>query len=149
MAYTKQTWATGDTVTASKLNHMEDGIAEGGGGALIVTSSIVNGYPVLDKTVQEIYDALTSGTPVYYSYVYGTPVTSYISEAYLAPVVSVYTYGNNYMRVAISYPKVNETVQNNGILAVPALIIFGASSMNSNPTYVKQVYVDTDSCIAI
>lgn len=31
MAYTKQTWATGDTVTATKLNHMEDGIADGGG----------------------------------------------------------------------------------------------------------------------
>lgn len=29
MAYTKQTWATGDTVTAAKLNHMEDGIADG------------------------------------------------------------------------------------------------------------------------
>ena len=28
MAYTKQTWQTGDTVTADKLNHMEDGIAE-------------------------------------------------------------------------------------------------------------------------
>lgn len=26
MAYTKQTWAGGDTVTAAKLNHMEDGI---------------------------------------------------------------------------------------------------------------------------
>lgn len=30
MAYTKQTWATGDTITAAKLNHMEDGIAAGG-----------------------------------------------------------------------------------------------------------------------
>lgn len=30
MSYTKQTWATGDTVTASKLNHMEDGIAGAG-----------------------------------------------------------------------------------------------------------------------
>lgn len=28
MAYTKQTWQTGDTVTADKLNHMEEGIAE-------------------------------------------------------------------------------------------------------------------------
>lgn len=27
MSYTKQTWATGDTITAEKLNHMEDGIA--------------------------------------------------------------------------------------------------------------------------
>ena len=26
MAYTKQTWQTGDTVTSTKLNHMEDGI---------------------------------------------------------------------------------------------------------------------------
>ena len=30
MAYTKQTWACGDEITADKLNHMEDGIAEGG-----------------------------------------------------------------------------------------------------------------------
>ena len=30
MAYTKQTWATGDTITAAKLNHMEDGIEDGG-----------------------------------------------------------------------------------------------------------------------
>ena len=27
MSYTKQTWANGDIITASKLNHMEDGIA--------------------------------------------------------------------------------------------------------------------------
>lgn len=30
MAYTKQTWSGGDTVTAAKLNHMEDGIANAG-----------------------------------------------------------------------------------------------------------------------
>ena len=28
MAYEKQTWVTGDTITAEKLNHMEDGIAK-------------------------------------------------------------------------------------------------------------------------
>lgn len=32
MAYDKYTWTTGETITAEKLNHMEDGIAEGGGG---------------------------------------------------------------------------------------------------------------------
>lgn len=37
MAYTKQTWATGDTVTASKLNHMEDGIADAGGYDLVIS----------------------------------------------------------------------------------------------------------------
>ena len=28
MSYTKQTWQTGDTITAEKLNHIEDGIDE-------------------------------------------------------------------------------------------------------------------------
>lgn len=31
MAYTKQTWNTGDVITEEKLNHMEDGVATGGG----------------------------------------------------------------------------------------------------------------------
>ena len=28
MSYTKQTWQNGDVITAEKLNHMEDGIAD-------------------------------------------------------------------------------------------------------------------------
>lgn len=32
MAYEKQTWETGDVITAEKLNHMESGIEDGGGG---------------------------------------------------------------------------------------------------------------------
>ncbi len=32
MSYTPTTWATGDTITAAKLNNMEDGIANAGGG---------------------------------------------------------------------------------------------------------------------
>lgn len=35
MAYTKQTWECGDTITAEKLNHMEDGIADASGGVLL------------------------------------------------------------------------------------------------------------------
>lgn len=31
MAYTKQTWNCGDEITADKLNHMENGIAQSGG----------------------------------------------------------------------------------------------------------------------
>ena len=34
MAYEKQTWHTGDVITESKLNHMEDGIANAG--ALVI-----------------------------------------------------------------------------------------------------------------
>ena len=35
MAYSKTTWANGDTITAEKLNKMEDGIANAGGKGLI------------------------------------------------------------------------------------------------------------------
>lgn len=31
MSYEKQTWVTGDVITAEKLNHMEEGISSGGG----------------------------------------------------------------------------------------------------------------------
>lgn len=34
MAYEKQTWTCGEKISADKLNHMEDGIANAGGGAL-------------------------------------------------------------------------------------------------------------------
>ena len=34
MAYEKQTWACGEVITADKLNHMEDGIANAGGEAM-------------------------------------------------------------------------------------------------------------------
>ena len=66
MSYTPTTWNTGDTITATKLNKIENGIANAGS-AMIVTSSEVNGAQTMDKTAQEIYDAFLSGTPVYYS----------------------------------------------------------------------------------
>lgn len=54
MPYEKQTWATGDIVTSSKLNHMEDGIA-GAGGGLVVGMDLSS--MAMDKTWQQIYDA--------------------------------------------------------------------------------------------
>ena len=36
MAYTPTTWVTGDTVTATKMNKIENGIANAGGGGVDV-----------------------------------------------------------------------------------------------------------------
>lgn len=59
MSYDKQNWQTGDVITANKLNHIEDGIANGGG------VLVINAYfdeqtdkATLDKTWQEIHDAI-------------------------------------------------------------------------------------------
>lgn len=63
MAYTKNTWRTGDIVSSQKLNHMEDGIANSENVFIVGGVSLdENGDPIgtLDKTWQEIYNALQS-----------------------------------------------------------------------------------------
>ena len=80
MSYTKQTWSTGDTVTAAKLNHMEDGIAEAGGGSSgggVLVVHDVDG--TLDKTYSEI---LQGG--------FGVIETVSEEEAWYYPILAVY-----------------------------------------------------------
>lgn len=68
MAYEKQNWKTGDVVTSTKLNHMEDGIAEGGsGGTPIIntTRTVGSNYSTVftfDKTFAEIQAMLDDGS---------------------------------------------------------------------------------------
>lgn len=69
MAYEKQEWKCGDTVTAEKLNHIEDGIANSGSGVLALTSVRTEevgdcDYHYTGHTLQEVIDALQSGMPV-------------------------------------------------------------------------------------
>lgn len=70
MSYTKHTWTNGDVITATKLNEMENGISEAGGGssggALIINMTAGDSGFVLDKTWQEIFDAIYEDhTPCY------------------------------------------------------------------------------------
>ena len=67
-SYTPTTWATGDIITAEKLNKIEQGIANAGSGNWLVVNAISdsnNDTTTLDKTWQEIYDAF----PMVYVYV--------------------------------------------------------------------------------
>ena len=58
MSYTKQTWQTGDIITADKLNHIEDGIGNGAGN-LVPTFTIQNENTVTcDKTYEEVLAAV-------------------------------------------------------------------------------------------
>ena len=54
MSYIPINWQTGDTITAEKLNNMEQGIANAGGGGVLIVNESNN---TLDKTWQEISDA--------------------------------------------------------------------------------------------
>lgn len=61
MSYTPHTWQSGETVTAEKLNVLEQGVAGAGGGVFVIRV-VLDGQTVhLDKTWQEIRDALAAG----------------------------------------------------------------------------------------
>ena len=141
MSYTKQTWATGDTITAAKLNHMEDGIA--GGGALIVevVPGEGTGELLLDNTAQEIYDALTSGTPVFCKYADGTPTTSYESTTRLDPVVDIYGYNYD------ASLKVVVLKSSRGTHMYPCVAIFEAEGMADRPFFIDAYRVKDDGVI--
>ena len=62
MAYTPTTWASGDVVTAQKMNKLEQGVASGS--CLVVTATRSGSTWTLDKTAGEIYQAFTSGMTV-------------------------------------------------------------------------------------
>ena len=66
MSYTPTDWKSGDTITSEKLNKMEQGIADAGGssggGAFVVGVTFTESTATLDKTWQEIYDAVSGGS---------------------------------------------------------------------------------------
>ena len=77
MSYNKTTWANGDTITAEKLNNIENGIENAGGGALICTLVGEGGTGrVVDKTYGEIKTALDAGKVVILR-IYGNSNTEY------------------------------------------------------------------------
>lgn len=86
MSYEKNTWKTGDIVTSEKLNHMEEGIANGGDSGGGVTILNVTAQPdfstsppstiyVPDKTYDEIKAAYDGGQVIILNMVNTPPVT--------------------------------------------------------------------------
>lgn len=63
MSYDKQNWQTGDVITANKLNHIEDGIANGGGVVVVHVTEEDDTF-TLDKTWNELQELLASGALV-------------------------------------------------------------------------------------
>ena len=63
MAYEKQTWNTGDVISAEKLNHMEDGIGFPVYATLTISSSD-NTSATCNLTRSEIEEILKTGTPI-------------------------------------------------------------------------------------
>lgn len=66
MSYTPTTWAAGDTVTAAKLNKLENGVANAGSSVLIVNVTQSGDTYTCDKTAGEMYAAAQNGVVVFH-----------------------------------------------------------------------------------
>lgn len=58
MAYTPTVWVTGDTITATKLNKAENGIAAA---SFVVRGSYENGTLTMDQDTEDIISACVAG----------------------------------------------------------------------------------------
>lgn len=143
MAYTPTTWTTGDTITASAMNKIEQGIADGGGGAVIITDDGTS----LDKTYAEIYDLINSGTPCYISFTDNRSVsdldTDYDYYVLLMSVVKVLKYDQYYRILAVSSDITDSgTVR---YIGSPCTYAYQASSSDEYPTFLRKAYVNPTS----
>lgn len=145
MAYTPTNWSTGDTITASDMNKLENAVANAGS-ALIATCSwndTLNNL-ALDKTAQEIYDAILGGTPAYIKYQYGALGSSgtgnYVSQTFLAPIIHIYGYDYaGVIRITASRPTLKGSASGKDFLFSPSVVIFSASGMNDYPVIYASV----------
>jgi len=69
MSYTPTTWTTGDTITASAMNKIENGIANAGGDYgydIVITASDINfnsgsTFTLTKGTAADVWDKITDG----------------------------------------------------------------------------------------
>lgn len=142
MAYTPTTWTTGDDITASLLNKMENGIANAGSALIVNTSGSLD---TMDATYKEIWDSLEAGVPVYFRLVYGDYTNSYTSTCYLCPVTVAFKYDNTY-RIMVNKP-VGASATGKSYAYAPAAMIFEASGINSYPTFYTTIYPSSNASI--
>ena len=147
MSYTPTNWSTGDTITASALNKIEQGIAGGGGGAVIIED---NGTQ-LNKTFAEIYELIHSGTPCYIRYANPSSVSNLDSEysynAVLMPVVAVLKYNDLYRVYASS--SYAQQISNAYYVGVPSSWTYQANISSDYPTFLRTGYTAVSYSTAI
>ena len=142
MSYTPTTWQTGDTITATAMNKIENGIANAGGGTGGVIINDTSG--TLDKTFAEIYDLFDNGTPCYIKWTHNQPTDldeQYTYTSAMLPIVAVYKYSDTY-RIAVSatfFELLSEYV------GIPTVWTYSATVSTGYPVYIGRVGLDLDT----
>ena len=142
MSYTPTTWTTGDTITATAMNKIENGIANAGSALIVGTNDPYAEAPAggtMDKTFSEIYNALKSGTPVYVKTGDETsgPPTDYACGMGMIPVLCAIKYDTNY-KVYVADKSLGR-VTGSYYTGAPCIKTFTASSPSGYPTFTNVV----------
>lgn len=146
MSYTPTTWANGDTIDATKLNKMEQGIA--GATPMVVECSSTTPY-TLDHTYAEIFNALRAGTPVYIHILRNATSdwdSQYDTYAAVTPVIRAFKYIDMY-RVYASWNAGGTAPTSTYNVGIPAVLTFQVANINDYPTFLRRAEVDTSSII--
>lgn len=146
MAYTPTTWANGDTITAEKLNKLEQGVANGGESLVVELTSKTG---TADHTFAEIFEAMRAGIPVYLHYPPAGGADwqqEYVSTTGVMPVLQAYKYDETYRIYASSH----DFGYVDGISAagLPAIYMMEAVTPSSYPVFLKNIYVNSTNCSA-
>ena len=126
MGYTPTTWVSGDTVTAAKLNKMEQGIASSGGSATILYTGISN----------------SSGSKDFGYLFYAECITNYpywvVSEDHTSAWTEVYGHGAVEKSMDVLPLPADEKV---GLfVCASAGYINGSGNIDSSPTTIHYSY---------
>lgn len=83
MAYVKTTWATGDVITAAKLNNMEGGIEAAY--PVYFKKTVSGDTATIDASYNDVFALLRAHIPVYFyeDYAEGATEISVVTQAYV------------------------------------------------------------------
>jgi len=140
MSYTPTTWTNGDTITAAKLNKMEQGIAEGGGGGnAVVSLSATAGFDSGSKMWGYVVFATYSNghwTLIYDTYsrynfveIFGWSAPAYL---YLPPIPIVDDDSYSAFLIQIVGSSINTT---GGISSAPTTLYYSYGSIVPDNAY--------------
>lgn len=83
MSYTPTQWATGDTITAEKLNNMESGIENANEPFIVtLTPTAADFSGTMDRTPQEITEAYNAGRSIVFKILASPTFAHYVQATF-------------------------------------------------------------------
>ena len=128
MSYTPTQWATGDTVTAERLNKMEGGIETAVDPFVVTLTPTAQDFSgVMDKTVAEINEAYTAGQKI-------------VFRLYLSATESMETDVTSRGFASNTYPSFNTYTVTNYPFDALVNIWTGTTDDGTQSTYSTDIY---------